>query len=169
MKNLLTFEEFVNELNKLEDEKNKLKQANRFKELAEIKESDLYKNQYAIQLLIDKPSDDQLILEHEQYSKFKKTTNLYAFHPENPSIPVKAHYHIYPSNSKKEVYAVNVDDGKAHHKKNRNFQVPKKEADELRALGVKIPTNNILESLQITLNESTSNDYLTIFLIIDEI
>lgn len=31
-------------------------------------------------------------------------------HSENPSIPVKAHYHVYPSNGRKELYAVNVDD-----------------------------------------------------------
>lgn len=165
---LLTFQQFVDKLNQHESDKDSQRHIKRFQELAGLKESDIYKSQYAIQITIDKPDNIGLLLEHEQYKKFKKTNNRYTKHPENPAIPVKAHYHIYPSNSKEELYAVNVDDGKAHHKKNRGHIVPKKEADELRTLGVQIPTDNILESRQLLINENTTDKYLTIFIIIDE-
>jgi hypothetical protein len=108
-----------------------------------------------------------LLIEHNQYTQFQKTTNRYTYHPKNPSIPFKAHYHIYPSNSKKELYAVNLDDGTAHHKSNRGYVVPKKEAEELRFLGVKIPNDNILESNLQTINESNSDDFWTTFIVID--
>jgi len=75
---------------------------------------------------------------------------------------------VYPSNSKKELYAVNVDDGKAHHKNNKGHVVPGKEADELRTLGVQIPKTNILESRQFTIQENNSHDLLITFIIIDE-
>lgn len=81
---------------------------------------------------------------------------------------MKAHFHIFPSNSKDELYSVYVETGKAHHKKNRGYQIPKKEAEELRSLGVQIHKNNILESVKFTLNEDNYDNYLTFFLIIDE-
>lgn len=168
MEYLLTFQQFVDKLNQHEGDKDNARQIKRFQELAGLKESNIYKNSYAIQVTIDKPHNSELLLEHEQYQKFKKTTNRYTYHPENPSIPVKAHYHVVPSNSKKELYAVNVDDGKAHHKSNRGHTVPKKEADELRTLGVQIPADNILESIQLQINENTADNYLTTFIIIDE-
>jgi hypothetical protein len=167
MEYLLTFQQFVDKLNKQDSDKKIEKERQRFQELAGLKKSDIFKSQYAIQLTIDKPNGIDLLLEHEQYTKFQKTNNRYTKHPENPDIPVKAHYHIVPSNSKKELYAVNTD-GTAHHKKNRGHQVPKKEADELRILGVQIPSNNIIESKQWFITESISDNYLTIFLIIDE-
>lgn len=107
-----------------------------------------------------------MLLEHEKYTQFKKTTNIYTYHPENPSIPVKAHCHVFPSNSKKELYAVNVDDGKAHHKSNSGHIVPRKEADELRSLGVNIPANNLLEARQLTLNESETGNTFTALVVI---
>ncbi len=88
------------------------------------------------------------------------------YHPEKPSIPVKAHYHIVPSKSKEELYAVNVDDGKAHHKSNRGHIVLRKEADELRSLGVNIPSNNIFEPQQLTINESNIDNIWTAFILI---
>jgi len=165
MEHLDTFEEFVERLNKqLAIEKEK----ERFQVLAGIKKSDNIKYQYAIQLTFDKLTiDNKLLLEHELYSKFQKSTNRLLKHPEKPEIPVKGHYHIVPSNSEKELYAVNMD-GTAHHKKNRGHIVPKKEAEELRLLGVKIPKNNIIESKQWFINESNVNNYLTIFIIISE-
>jgi hypothetical protein len=85
--------------------------------------------------------------EHLVYKNFQNSTNRYTYHPEQTNPPVLAHYHIYPEKSKDELYAVNVVDGKAHHKKNRGHVVPKKEADELRRMGVQLPLNNILENL----------------------
>lgn len=160
MEYLITFQQFVEQLEKQKAEQEII----RNQELAGIKPSN-FLNRYAIQITIHRPTG--LLLEHEQYKQFQRTTNRYTFHPENPSIPVQAHYHVYPSNSKKELYAVNVDDGKAHHKSNRGHTVPRKEADELRTLGVKIPANNILESRQFTINESNSDEFLTTFITID--
>jgi hypothetical protein len=161
MEYLLTFNHFVEQLKiqKAEQEKK------RFQELAGIRPSN-FLNRYAIQITIHRI--DGLLIEHNQYTQFQKTTNRYTYHPENPSIPVKAHYHIYPSNSKKELYAVNVDDGTAHHKSNRGYVVPKKEAEELRSLGVNIPNDNILESKLFTINESNSDEFWTTFILIDD-
>lgn len=168
MEYLLTFEQFVKKLNNHEINESKKKQVIRNKELAGLQESKIFRNQYAIQILIDSPNVNEIILEHEQYKRFKKTKNLYTYHPEDSSIPVKAHFHIFPSNSKDELYSVYVETGKAHHKKNRGYQIPKKEAEELRSLGVQIHKNNILESVKFTLNEDNYDNYLTFFLIIDE-
>lgn len=157
---LLTFNQFVEQLKiqKAEQERK------RFQELAGITPSN-FLNRYAIQITIHRP--EGLLIEHNQYTQFQKTMNRYTYHPQNQSIPVKAHYHIYPSNSNKELYAVNVDDGTAHHKSNRGYVVPKKEAEELRSLGVKIPDNNILESKIFAINKSTADDFWTTFILID--
>ena len=164
MKYIPTFQEFIERLDKQENDKKAAQELKRFKELAGLERPDIFNGDYFIQITISTPTD--LLLEHEKYTQFKKTTNRYTYHPENPSIPVKAHYHIVPSNSKEELYAVNVDDGKAHHKSNRGHSVPRKEADELRTLGVKIPSNNLLESRQLTINESNSDNVLTAFILI---
>jgi hypothetical protein len=81
------------------------------------------------------------------------------YHPDNPDIPVKAHYHIYPNNGKQEIYAVNMD-GSAHHKNNRGFEVPNKEAKELRKLGVEIPVNRIIENRQFDFSNVTLDQIL---------
>ncbi|WP_276976238.1 hypothetical protein, partial [Flavobacterium filum] len=138
---------------------------NRNQELAGIKKSN-YLNRYAIQIIVE-GDPEQLLLEHEQYKAFKKSTDLYFKHPENPSIPVQAHYHIVANKSKEEIYAVNMD-GTAHHRQNKGFQVPKKQADELRKLGVKIAEDNILESRQIELNESFRDNSFTFFIVIED-
>lgn len=123
------------------------------------------KEKYAIELTIH--SDNYgLITEHNKYQKFKKTQNRYSYHPADENIPVQRHYHIFPNNSKKEIYAVNVD-GTAHHKINRGYEVSKKEAAELRKLGVQIPKNNILEDKEILITENV-NSYSSIFIIISE-
>lgn len=62
---------------------------------------------------------------------------------------------------------MNVDDGTAHHKSNRGYVVPKKEAEELRSLGVKIPNDNILESKLLAINESNLDGFWTTFILID--
>ncbi|GGF38423.1 hypothetical protein KZP23_04605 [Echinicola marina] len=131
----------------------------RFQKLARIKIS------YAIEVVF-LASDLELIIEHKAYQKFQKTQNRYTYHPKDKNIPVKGHYHIYPNNSKKEIYAVNLD-GSAHHKSNRGFQVPKKEATELRKLGVQIPDNRILEHKEVFINENLES-YSSIFIIINE-
>lgn len=122
-------------------------------------------NQYAIEVIIHN-ENSELIHEHQTYKKFKKSQNRYTYHPEDKSIPVKAHYHVYPNNSKKELYAVNVEDGTAHHKKNRGYEVPKKEAEELRKLGVAIPDNRILEHMDHPINENADNSYISFFILI---
>ncbi len=111
-------------------------------------------SRYCIQIIIQ--GDKELLLEHETYNKFSKTTNLWRKDPADANIPVQGHYHIYASNSKKEIYAVNMD-GTAHHRKNKGFEVPKKEAVELRKLGVSIPPNRIIECVELLLNEDLQN------------
>ncbi len=58
-------------------------------------------------------------------------------------------------------------DGTAHYRANKNFQVPKKQADELRKLGVAIPADNILESVQLELNENSGQHHFTFFIVIE--
>jgi len=166
MEYLITFQEFIDRLEKSQDDKKAEAVLKRFNELAGLTQSDIFANSYAIKITIEKPTG--FLLEHDQYTRFKGTTNRYTFHPENSDIPVQAHYHIVPLKSKKELYAVNVGDGKAHHKRNRGYVIPKKEANELRDLGVKIPPDNILESRKLSLSENIEENNLTLFIIIDE-
>lgn len=114
------------------------------------------------------------LLEHKAIKNFKKTTNRYYYHPEETNPPVKAHYHVIPSKGKHEIYAVNMD-GTFHHRSNQGYQIPKKEADELRTLGVDIKLNNIIEHLEFLeegnkklLTESLKNDLMTIYIEIEE-
>jgi hypothetical protein len=157
---ILTYQEFID---RTEQRNADQVSKDRRQHLAGIK-----KTQYAIKFTFENDEQIGLLLEHEQYKKFAKSSNRYTYHPENANIPVKAHYHVFPSNSKKELYAVNVDDGSAHHKSNRGYVVPKKEADELSILGVKFKAGNILENLNYQLNESLQDDLLTIYIIVDE-
>ncbi len=135
----------------------------RFRELAGIDESH-FLERYAIQVIVSAP--EELLLEHEQYDRFKKSTDLMMYHPENPAIPVRAHYHVLDGKSKAEKYAVNLD-GTAHHKKNRGHVVPKRQADELRAMGVKIPNNNILECLTFSKEEYPLENTISYFFIVE--
>lgn len=116
----------------------------RFRKLAGLKESS--GKPYLIKITFIKGLVTESLNEHNTYSNFQNSTNRYMYHAQSTNPPVKAHYQVYPKNGKSELYAVCVDDGKAHHKKNRGHQVPKKEANELRSLGVKLPDNNILEA-----------------------
>ncbi len=144
----------------------------RFQELAGIRPIDESKKpSYYVQITFN---FDNALLEGEYYKFFQKTNNRYCFHPEDKNIPVKAHYHIVPSNSTKEIYAVNTD-GTAHHKKNRGIQVPKKEANELRSMGVNIPDSNIIECVDdftggelSLLTESVNKNNFCIFIQFDE-
>ncbi|MDY0142922.1 MAG: hypothetical protein RBR97_13615 [Bacteroidales bacterium] len=147
MKHLKSFEEFIEELNESASKSNQLTEKYRMQKLADIPIDNL-KGKYCILISVGESEGKSLITEHEQYQGFQKTTNRYVQHPENPDIPVQAHYHIYPSKGKKEIYAVNMD-GTAHHKKNRGYGVPKKEADELRKMGVEIPDDRIIENREI--------------------
>lgn len=161
---LITFQQFVDRLHEGEISLSSFLKKIRNQELAGIKEIDPFRKVYAIQLSFEAPKG--LLLEAEKYRDFQSTNNRYLFHPQNTSIPVKAHYHIYPSNSKRELYAVNMD-GTAHHKKNRGYQVTRKEADELRRLGVHIPSNNILEMKNAASYLGTGN-LITVFLFIED-
>lgn len=132
-----------------------------------------YTERYAIQITFDTSSIPTLLLEHKVYNTFTKTRNRYAYHPEDTNIPVKAHYHIYPPNGKKELYAINMD-GTSHHQKNKGFLIPSKEADELRSMGVSIQPTNIIESIELISNNAVSiiteelqkDSYYSVFLMI---
>jgi hypothetical protein len=113
------------------------------------------------------------LLEHNAIKNFKKSTNRYYYHPEETNPPVKAHYHVIPSKGKEEIYAVNMD-GTAHHRVNKGYQIPRKEADELRSLGVNIKPDNIIEHLEFLededkqlLTESLSHTLITVFIEIE--
>lgn len=154
--------EFLENLFNKEKESLNEAQKTRIQELSGIKESKL-NSRFAIQIFIE-TDDNQLLLEHEQYKKFRKSNALYYYHSEEKKIPVKAHYHIVDTRSKKEIYAVNTD-GTAHHRKNKGFKVPNKQADELRALGVNFKKNNILES--ISSSDLAKSTLFTFFIIIE--
>lgn len=132
-----------------------------------------YTERYAIQITFSKSAIPELLLEHKVINAFNSTRNRYMYHPADPKIPVRAHYHIYPPNGKKELYAVNVD-GTAHHQKNKGIELPRKEAEELRAMGVQIAFDNILESIEIIQTDAiqliTENhnqeEYYSIFIMI---
>lgn len=104
---------------------------------------------YAIRITFD---DSLLLTEHQSIQQFKKSQNRYYYHPEETHPAVEAHYHIIGPRGKQELYSVTMS-GKAHHKVNRGYQIPRREADELRTLGVTIPTDNIIESLALALPE----------------
>jgi hypothetical protein len=114
-------------------------------ELAGIRTSTLARR-YAVMVTFE-GTDVESLLEHNPYKSFDKTTNRFLHHPANENIPVSAHYHVYPNNGKQEIYAVNDPEGTAHHKRNKGYEVPAKEADQLRAMGVNVPKDNILEGL----------------------
>jgi hypothetical protein len=144
----------------------------RMQVLAGINPTDTDKKEtYLIKITFETES---LLLEHITLKSFKGSTNRMLKHPATTHPPVKGHYHVYPKNGKDEIYAVNFD-GTAHHQKNKGFEIPKKEADELRALGVDINPDRIIEYLetyedgnQLLLTESLSNDYVSIFIEINE-
>lgn len=148
----------------LQRENNSLQEAvkKRMYELSGISNSNL-NSRYAIQIIIE-TDKDKLLLEHENYKQFRKSNDLYYFHPEDKNIPVKAHYHVVDRKTKKEIYAVNVD-GTAHHRKNKGYEVPKKHAKELSALGVEFKQNNILENISIP---SSNCDFYSFIIIIEE-
>ncbi len=147
MKQLLTFEHFVDIINESAQSSSQKSQKYRMQKLSGIEIEDL-ENKYSILISIGEYDGKSLITEHEKYQGFQKTTNRYIKHPENLDIPVSAHYHVYPNNGKIEIYAVNMD-GTAHHKKHSGYEVPNKEAKELKKLGVNIPLNRIIEKRQI--------------------
>ena len=119
---------------------------------------------YAIQIIIQ--STETLLVEHELYNKFSKTNNLWRRDPEDLNIPVKGHYHIVANKSKMEIYAVNMD-GTAHHRRNKGYEVPKKEADELRKFGVQIPANRIIECVNLIINEELENRSVSFVIVIE--
>jgi hypothetical protein len=55
-------------------------------------------------------------------------------------------------------------DGTAHHRKNKGYEVPKKEAEELKRFGVNMPKDRIIENMEINLKEV---ELLQIFLLFD--
>lgn len=160
-----SLKEFLNLILDAEKQSNLDAVVNRNKELVSVQNSKFF-TRYAIQIIVE-GGYGELLHEDQQYKQFKKSTDLYFKHPENPNIPVKAHYHVVDNKSKKEIYAVNID-GTAHHRDNRGFEVPKKQADQLRSLGVSIKPDNILESKQLDLNESIKVNTVTFFLIFEE-
>jgi hypothetical protein len=144
----------------------------RFQELAGLRPTGLdAPKTYLIEVTFD---FGETLLEHNSIKNFKKSTNRYYYHPEETNPPVKAHYHVIPSKGKEEIYAVNMD-GTAHHRVNKGYQIRRKEADELRSLGVHINSDNIIEHLEFLegtdkqlLIESLSHTLITIYLEIEE-
>lgn len=166
MATIKNYKQFVNEL----ADKN-FKFLKRYNELVDFKSTILESNStYLIEVTFEY-SDS--LLEHENIIKFKKTKNRYYGHSEKTNPPVKAHYHVIPSNGKQEIYAVNID-GTAHHRANKGYEIPRKEATELRALGVDIKPNNIIENVEFLdgeemqmLNESLQRDCISIIIEIE--
>lgn len=144
----------------------------RFQELAGIRPIEYSTSRtYLIEITFD---FGESLLEHSKIKQFRNSTNRYYFHPEQTNPPVRAHYHVIPSKGKEEIYAVNMD-GTSHHRVNKGYQIPKKEADELRSLGVKINANNIIEHKDFLddwelklLTESLNQTLITIFIEIEE-
>ena len=144
----------------------------RFYELAGVAPTGaISKRTYLIEVTFD---FGQSLLEHENIKGFKKTNNRYYYHSASTNPPVKGHYHVIPKNGKEEIYAVNLD-GTAHHQVNKGYQIPKKEADELRQLGVDIKPDRFIESIDLLdghektlLLESLNKDCVSIFIEIEE-
>ena len=168
MAHIKNYQQFIEDI----AERNFRPYVKRFQELAGIRPlGQETPKSYLIEITFD--FGDSL-LEHQAIQNFKKTTNRYYYHPEETNPPVKAHYHVIPSKGKQEIYAVNMD-GTFHHRANQGYQIPKKEADELRALGVDIRPNNIIEHLDFLesaekqlLTESLKNDLMTIYIEVEE-
>lgn len=144
----------------------------RMQVLAGIKPTDSDKKEtYLIEVTFE---SENLLLEHISLKSFKGSTNKMLKHPAKTHPPVKGHYHVYPKNGKDELYAVNMD-GTAHHQRHQGYEIPKKEAEELRALGVDIRPDRIIEFLEFSedkhtklLTESLGEEYVSIYIEIDE-
>jgi hypothetical protein len=144
----------------------------RMQVLARIKPTDSDKKEtYLIKVTFE---SENLLLEHISLKSFKGSTNKMLKHPAKTHPPVKGHYHVYPKNGKDELYAVNMD-GTAHHQRHQGYEIPKKEAEELRALGVDIRPDRIIEFLEFSedkhtklLTESLGEEYVSIYIEIDE-
>ena len=134
------FNEFLEQLNKEAYDP----EIKRMQILAGItKKNIVVKETYLIQITFDRESE---IFEHISLKNFKGSTRKMLHHPAKTHPPVKGHYHVYSKNSKDEIYAVNMD-GTAHHQKHQGYEIPRKEAEELRALGVTIKADRIIEYL----------------------
>jgi hypothetical protein len=168
MANIKNYQQFIEGI----AEKSFRPYVKRFHELAGLRKTGYDANKtYLIEVTFD--FGDSL-LEHKNIKNFKKTNNRYFLHPESTNPPVKGHYHVIPSKGKQEIYAVNLD-GTAHHKVNRGYQIPQKEAEELKGLGVDINDDRIIESIEFLetaqkqlLTESLNHDCITIFIEIEE-
>jgi hypothetical protein len=144
----------------------------RMQVLAGIKPTDSDKKEtYLIKVTFE---SENLLLEHISLKNFKGSTNKMLKHPAKTHPPVKGHYHVYPKNGKDELYAVNMD-GTAHHQRHQGYEIPRKEAEELRALGVDIRPDRIIEFLEFAedertklLTESLGEEYVSIYIEIDE-
>ncbi len=159
------FEEFINDLKNQKYQPHR----NRFNEIVHNEKNET--KSYLIEILIE---SSNRLFEHEAIQNFQKTNNRYYYHPEEIHPPVKAHYHVIPARGKNEIYAVNMD-GTTHHKKNRGYQIPRKEADELRKLGVDIRPDNIIEHIETSseeekmlITESMEKDCISILIEIAE-
>lgn len=144
----------------------------RMQVLAGIKPTDSDKKEtYLIEVTFE---SENLLLEHISLKSFKGSTNKMLKHPAKTHPPVKGHYHVYPKNGKDELYAVNMD-GTAHHQRHQGYEIPKNEAEELRALGVDIRPDRIIEFLEFSedkhtklLTESLGEEYVSIYIEIDK-
>ena len=162
------FNEFLEQLNK-EAYNPEIK---RMQKLSGItKKNIVVKETYLIQITFDRESE---IFEHISLKNFKGSTRKMLYHPAKTHPPVKGHYHVYSNNSKDEIYAVNMD-GTAHHQKHQGYEIPRKEAEELRARGVTIKADRIIEYLDASeddqrklITETLQDDFISIYIEIEE-
>lgn len=140
MAKILNYKQFIHCI----AEKNYRQFIKRFYELAGVEHSDLEdKDTYPIMVTFE---FGNILTEHQSIYKFKKTNNKYCFHSGTTNPPVKAHYHVVSLSGKQDIYAVIVDET-AHHKTSKGYQIPKKEAEELREFGVEINDDGIIEHI----------------------
>lgn len=138
----------------------------RSQELAGIKPSHI-ENRFVVKVTVKIPGVE-LITEHELYKKFEKSTNRYRKDAAQLHIPAQEHFHIVPGNSTAEIYSVNQD-GTAHHRDNKGYVVPKKEASELRKLGVQIPENRILENYELSVLDKEADSFIFYLILNDDV
>lgn len=159
----MTFIEYLGIIELAEQQNNQQADFIRFQELAGIVQTK-FLDRYIIKVTVEGDRESDLLLEYDQYKQFMGSRNLYYKHAEDHI--VKAHYHVVHSKTKEEIYAVNMD-GTAHHRKNKGFKVPEKEAKELTKLGVQFKTGNILEIVNNSMHDSTAENIFTFFFIIE--
>jgi hypothetical protein len=94
-------------------------------------------------------NEKKLLLEYECYRLIPGTRNSFREDPMKTSTKTEKHSHVYarPKGGGKELYAVNL--GGSGHDGSSGKEIPKAHADYFRSKGYNIPTDNILECINI--------------------